>query len=76
MRLRIKATMAVGVVMLAFALPGGAGADTKWVCIVEGEPEPVVFVTAADAADHGIRQANATAGVVFHEQFGEDCDVE
>jgi hypothetical protein len=71
---RIKASFAFFALLLAFALPAGAGADTKWVCIVEGEP--IVFVTAADAADHGIRQANAKAGQVFHDLFGETCHVE
>jgi hypothetical protein len=36
----------------------------------------VTFVTAADAARHGIEQANSKAGVVFHDLFGEDCHVE
>ena len=36
----------------------------------------VVFVTAADAARHGIDTANARAGRVFHDQFGETCHVE
>ena len=74
MNRRIRSSAIAAVIVAAFALPSGAGADTKWVCIVEGEP--VVFVTAADAAAHGIRQANSRAGVVFHEQFGEDCHVE
>jgi hypothetical protein len=33
-------------------------------------------VTAADAARHGIDQANSRAGVVFHDRFGEVCHVE
>jgi hypothetical protein len=36
---------------------------------------PVTFVSAADAALHGITQANSKAGVVFNQQFGEVCDV-
>jgi hypothetical protein len=36
----------------------------------------VTFVTAADAARHGIDTANARAGLVFHDQFGETCHVE
>jgi hypothetical protein len=44
-------------------------------CEVPGEGT-VTFVTAADAAKHGIVQANGTAGVVFHNQFGETCHVE
>jgi hypothetical protein len=34
------------------------------------------FVTAADAARHGIDTANSRAGVVFHDRFGEVCHVE
>jgi hypothetical protein len=45
------------------------------VCDVPGEGT-VVFVTAADAARHGIDTANARAGAVFHNQFGETCHVE
>ncbi len=59
---------------LTFALPAGARAETKWVCVVDGET--VTFVSAADATRHGIEQANSRAGVVFHNQFGEDCHVE
>jgi hypothetical protein len=36
----------------------------------------VTFVTAADAARHGIDTANSKAGVVFHDRFGEVCHVE
>jgi hypothetical protein len=63
------------VVALTVAFPSGAGASTKWVCDVPGEG-PVTFVTAADAARHGIDTANAKAGVVFHDHFGEVCHVE
>jgi len=38
-------------------------------------PETVVFVTAAEAARHGIETANAHAGQVFFDQFGEECTV-
>jgi hypothetical protein len=44
----------------------------RWVCDVPGEGD-VAFVTAADAAAHGIHTANAKAGQVFHDQFGEVC---
>jgi hypothetical protein len=66
-----------GVVALALlvALPTQAEASTKWVCDVPGEGV-VVFVTAADAARHGIDTANSHAGVVFHDRFGEVCHVE
>jgi hypothetical protein len=36
----------------------------------------VTFVSAADAARHGIDTANTRAGTVFHDQFGETCHVE
>jgi hypothetical protein len=74
MRRLIQATVVAGVLALAF--PAGAGARTNWVCQVPGEPEPVVFVSAADAALEGIRQANRKAGAAFDRQFGEVCHVE
>ena len=73
MRRLVQTTAAAAV--LALALPAGAGARTNWVCEVPGEIEPVTFVSAADAALHGITQANKKAGTVFSEKFGEDCDV-
>ena len=36
--------------------------------------QPEVFVSAADAARHGIETANSKAGVVF-QKFGEACSV-
>jgi hypothetical protein len=36
----------------------------------------VTFVSASDAARHGIEQANSRAGVVFNARFGEVCHVE
>jgi hypothetical protein len=72
------------VVAACAAVLVGAGAsgalakppDTvQWVCDVPDEPEPVVFVTAAEAARHGIDIANNQAGQVFHDQFGEVCTV-
>lgn len=63
------------VVALTGVFPSGAGASTNWVCDVPGEGL-VTFVTAADAARHGIDTANAKAGVVFHDRFGEVCHVE
>jgi hypothetical protein len=65
----------VTVVVLAVLLPAGAGASTKWICDVPGEGL-VTFVSAGDAARHGIETANNRAGVVFHDQFGEVCHVE
>ena len=70
----IKGMIATGALAVALALPAGAGARTQWVCVVDGQP--VLFVSAADAAHHGIQQANSKAGVVFHDQFGESCHVE
>jgi hypothetical protein len=58
---------------LMLALP--AQASVQWVCNVPGEGD-VTFVTAADAALHGINTANARAGQVFHDQFGEVCRVQ
>jgi hypothetical protein len=77
MRRAVKATVVVAVLALPLALPAGAGAGarTNWVCDVPGEG-PVVFVSAADAALHGITQANRKAGSVFNRQFGEVCQVE
>ena len=74
MRRLVQTTVAA--VVLALVLPAGAGARTNWVCEVPGETEPVVFVSAADAALHGITQANSKAGEVFKDKFGESCRVE
>jgi hypothetical protein len=73
----MKRLVVGGAVALALivALPASAGASTKWVCDVPGEGL-VTFVTAADAARHGIDTANSKAGVVFHDRFGEVCHVE
>jgi hypothetical protein len=62
-------------VACALALSAQASAKTLWVCDVPDEGT-VTFVTAADAARHGIDTANARAGMVFHDQFGETCHVE
>jgi hypothetical protein len=35
-----------------------------------------VFVSAADAAFHGISRANERAGATFNRKFGEVCHVE
>jgi hypothetical protein len=63
----------VGVFVLAW--PSPAGASVRWVCNVPGEGD-VTFVTAADAARHGIDTANAQAGQTFNLRFGEVCRVE
>ena len=74
MRRLVQATVAAAVLALAF--PAGAGARTNWVCEVPGEPDPVIFVSAADRALDGITQANRKAGAVFNRQFDEVCHVE
>ena len=71
----VKLAIASLAIALPLALTAKASAATRWVCDVPGEG-PVVFVTAADAARHGIDTANARAGVVFHDRFGETCHVE
>jgi len=72
----ISAFGAVGLA-LALALPAQAAPverSVRWVCIVEGEA--VTFVAAPAAAEHGIRQADATAGTIaFERLFGEVCEV-
>ena len=69
----------LGLATLAIALPltlsAQASARTLWVCEVPNEGT-VTFVTAADAARHGIDTANSRAGTVFHDRFGETCHVE
>ena len=47
----------------------------QWICTVDGQP--VVFVSAGDAAHDGLTRANSKAGVVFQTHFGEEnCHVE
>jgi hypothetical protein len=69
----------VGIATLAIAVPlalsAPASARTLWVCEVPNEGT-VTFVSAAEAARHGIDTANAKAGTVFHDHFGETCHVE
>ena len=62
---------------LALTLPAGAGARTIWRCQVpeDGTTVTVDFVSAADAADHGINTANNHAGATFSRNFGEECIV-
>jgi hypothetical protein len=73
----VRSAVAAGVLTLTLALPAQAGQPrtVKWVCDVPGEG-PVTFVTAAEAARHGINTANNHAGQVFYNQFGEVCTVE
>ena len=62
-------------ITLALALP--AGARTIWRCQVpeDGTTVTVDFVSAADAANHGINTANNHAGATFSRNFGEECIV-
>jgi hypothetical protein len=71
----IRAAIASVVLVLPVAFSSNASASTRWVCDVPGEGL-VTFVSAADAARHGIDTANRHAGVVFHDRFGETCHVE
>lgn len=72
-----SATVVIPMVAAAFVLvwPAGAAAETRWVCELPGG-ETRVFVSAADAALHGITQANSKAGATFNRLFGETCHVE
>jgi hypothetical protein len=72
---KARAAIAAVIVSLFLVLSAQASASTKWVCDVPNEGL-VVFVTAADAARHGIDTANSAAGVTFHDRFGEVCQVE
>ena len=72
---RFKGLVGTAAIVLALALSPQANANTNWVCDVPGQGS-VTFVSAADAALHGIETANSRAGVVFHERFGETCHVE
>jgi hypothetical protein len=72
---KTRVAIAAVTVSLSLVLSTQASASTKWVCDVPNEGL-VVFVTAADAARHGIDTANNTAGMTFHDRFGEVCHVE
>lgn len=71
-----SALLSGAVLVLSFAAPTTAGQPKTvlWVCDVPGEGS-VTFVTAAEAARHGITVANTKAGQVFANQFGEACTV-
>jgi hypothetical protein len=73
MRRLIQVILGASILTLRLSTP--AHASVKWICNVPGEGD-VTFVTAADAALHGINTANAHAGQVFHLRFGETCRVE
>jgi hypothetical protein len=74
MKRRMTVTIGASVLVLAMALPSPAGARVHWVCDVPGEGT-VVFVSAGDAARHGLETANARAGQTFNRKFGEVCTV-
>jgi len=57
------------VLALATAASSAVVKSVTWVCVVDGQP--VDFVSAPEAARHGIKQANSRAGVVFG-KFGEE----
>jgi hypothetical protein len=74
---RLFTTAAAAIVLtLTLNIPSQAGVarTVHWVCDVPGEGL-VTFVTAAEAARHGIDTANDRAGQVFYDQFGEVCTV-
>jgi hypothetical protein len=72
----IRTAVAAIVLTLALAMPAQArqSRTVYWVCDVPGEGL-VTFVTAAEAARHGINTANDHAGQVFLNKFGEVCTV-
>ena len=75
---RLLGTMVAATVLtLTFVIPAHAGEPrtVRWVCAVP-DVGSVVFVTAAEAARHGIETANAHAGQTFALRFGEVCTVE
>jgi hypothetical protein len=75
---RLLGTVVVATTLAAAAsLPAQAAQprSVHWVCDVPGEGL-VTFVTAAEAARHGIETANAHAGQTFLNNFGEVCTVD
>jgi hypothetical protein len=69
----LKTTAAAIAATVTIALPASGEAktgDVQWVC------DSTVFVSAPEAARHGIVTANSRAGAVFFRQFGEVCRVE
>ncbi len=71
-----RMVVAASVLTLALTIPAQAGVPrtVHWVCDVP-DVGPVTFVTAAEAARHGINTANNQAGQVFNDRFGEVCTV-
>lgn len=76
MKRLITAVVAAVVLALGLTIPAQASVPRTviWRCAVPGVGT-VDFVTAAEAARHGINTANDHAGRVFHLKFGEDCTV-
>jgi hypothetical protein len=75
---RLLGTVSAAIVLtLTLIIPAHAGVPrtVRWVCDVP-DVGSVVFVTAAEAARHGIDTANAHAGQTFADRFGEECTVE
>ena len=75
MNTQVRVSVATLATAVPLVLSAPASARTLWVCDVPNEGT-VTFVSAADAAWHGIDTANTKAGTVFHDQFGETCQVE
>jgi hypothetical protein len=75
MNTQAKAAVAAVALTIPLVLSSQASAQTKWICEVPDVGQ-VTFVTAADAARHGIDTANTRAGTVFYLRFGERCRVE
>jgi hypothetical protein len=71
-----RTVVATVVLTLTLAIPAHAGVPrtVHWVCDVP-DVGRVTFVTAAEAARHGINTANNQAGQVFNDQFAEVCTV-
>ena len=75
---RLLGTVGAAIALtLTLVIPAHAGVPrtVHWVCDVP-DVGRVVFVTAAEAARHGIETANAHAGKTFALHFGEVCTVE
>ena len=76
MKRLVKTVVATIVLTLTLTVPAQAGVPRSviWRCVVPNVGT-VDFVTAAEAARHGIDTANDHAGQVFTDQFGESCVV-
>jgi hypothetical protein len=77
MKRLVRAVAAAIVVTLSLTIPAQARQPrtVHWVCVVP-DVGRVIFVTAAEAARHGINTADAHAGQTFSDRFGEVCTVE